>query len=312
MNRHLATKTPLLKSDAGISYRYQQGSNPNLTPIVLLHGLSQQADFWQPVIKSLSGERGILSIDLRGHGESRNMTHDYHISRVSNDCIVLIDELGISDACMVGHSWGASVALHIAAEYPRRTASCVLIDGGAFTPANILAAGAITPEDLRTALTPPPGPFTRSELTAHYLPSGIHHSAKQQDSILAAIDRTYRDAPHGGVVTTIGFDRHMAVLEAFFDYNPDADLARLVVPTWILIARERSTSVGTDLVPHLVDDWGRAKLDVDAKVRGKKNIALQHWYGAVHDVPLYWPDRVATLISHAALMGKINGKGKLT
>lgn len=88
----------------------------------------------------------------------------------------------------------------------------------------------------------------------------------------------------------------MAVLEAFFDYNPDSDLDRLAVPTWVLIAADPDTPAGADLL----DDWGQAKHEVDVKVRGKMNIALQHWYGAVHDVPLYWPDRMAQLISHAA------------
>ncbi len=88
----------------------------------------------------------------------------------------------------------------------------------------------------------------------------------------------------------------MAVLDSFFDYNPDSDLELITVPSWILIACDLNRPTGTDTL----DDWARAKHDVDGKVQGKMNIALQHWYGAVHDVPLYWPDRVADLIAHAA------------
>jgi pimeloyl-ACP methyl ester carboxylesterase len=296
-------------SDSGIAYRYQKGGHQSLPPIVLLHGLSQQADFWSPVIESLGSEFSTLSIDLRGHGESRRMEPDYRISRVSEDCMEVMNELGVGKAILVGHSWGASVALHFAAVNPQLSAGCVLVDGGAFTPANILQSGSITREELRVALTPPPGPFSRAELMANYLPAGIAISTQQRESVMAAVGRTYVDAPGGGSVTTMGFDRHMAVLEAFFDYDPDPDLAALTVPTWILIACDKfaGSRAQTD------DDWTQSKSHVDIKVRQKMNIALQHWYGAVHDVPLYWPNRVAQLISHAASAPVFDGvKARLT
>lgn len=287
-------------SGSGVAFRYQEGLDPHLTPIVLLHGLSQQADFWFPTIEALGSRYSTLSIDLRGHGESRKMTPDYHIPRVSQDCIQLMDELGIDKACVVGHSWGASVALNIAAQYPSRTASSVLIDGGAFTPANIVECGSITREDLNAALTPPIGPFSETELRSHYLPAHMLSSIDQQESVMSAIARTYVGAPQGGFVTTIGFDRHMAVLEAFLDYNPDSDLRALAVPTWILMARDLFIP-STQLTTAALDSWAEARNQVKTKVQGKMNIALQHWYGAVHDVPLYWPIRVAQLISHAVL-----------
>ncbi len=114
---------------------------------------------------------------------------------------------------------------------------------------------------------------------------------------MAAIQRTYVQAPQGGLVTTIGVDRHMAVLEAFLDYNPDSDLRALAVPTWILMARDLFSPSTTSAV----DNWAEARNQVETKIQGKMNIALQHWYGAVHDVPLYWPIRVAQLITHAVL-----------
>jgi pimeloyl-ACP methyl ester carboxylesterase len=220
---------------------------------------------------------------------------DYRIAQVAQDCINLADELGIISACVVGHSWGASVALHIAAKFPLLSRSCVLIDGGAFTPANILESGSITREALIIALTPPLGPFAENELNTHYLSSHLGLSAQQQRSVMSAIKRSYTPAPQGGWVTTIGFERHMAVVEAFLEYNPDSDLTSVEVPTWILMARDAFAPSMT----HSMDSWADARAQVKTKVRGKSNIALQHWYGAVHDVPLYWPIQVSQLISHA-------------
>lgn len=287
---------PVVMSRTGVAYRYRKGEVSGHFPIIFLHGLSQQADFWKPVLESLGNDYGSLSIDLRGHGDSRDLDMDYRITRVSEDVIELMDELGIDRACIVGHSWGASVALHLAAQFPARTTSCVLIDGGAFTPANIINNGHLTRENLIRALTPPTGPFTESELSSHYLPAESLLTLQQQDSVMSAINRTYVRAQDGGRVTTIGFDRHMAVLEAFLDYNPDHDLDVVAVPTWILMARDAFA----DFASYADDGWSEARNQVKAKVEGNMNIALQHWYGAVHDVPLYWPIRVAQLIAHAA------------
>jgi pimeloyl-ACP methyl ester carboxylesterase len=210
-----------------------------------------------------------------------------------------MNELSVSSVCVVGHSWGASVALNIAAQgslHPLRVESCVLIDGGAFAPANIIDGGSVTRSELTAALTPPLGPFTDDELMDHYLPAHSSALTGQEHSIMSAIMRSYVPAPQGGWVTTIGFDRHMAVIEAFLDYSPDADLESLTVPTWILMARDSFTPGEHGST----DAWARARSQVDTKVWGKTNIALQHWYGAVHDVPLYWPHQVSQLISHAA------------
>lgn len=288
-------RVPPVISGSGVAFRYQEGTDSHLTPIVLLHGLSQQADFWFPIIDVLGSRYSTLSIDLRGHGESRKMTPDYRIPQVSEDCLNVMHELGIENACVVGHSWGASVALNIAAQHPIKTTSCILIDGGAFTPANIVASGLSTRDELNVALTPPLGPFTEEELKTHYLPAHTNWSIQEQESVMTAIKRSYVQAPQGGFVTTIGFDRHMAVLDAFLNYNPDSDLKALTVPSWILMARDLEIpSTSTNF-----DKWAETKSQVKTKVQGKMNIALQHWYGAVHDVPLYWPIRVAQLISHA-------------
>ena len=296
MDYSLLDDSPFSVTDTGMAFRYSPARNLDSVPIVLLHGLSQQGDYWLPVIESLGLENAIISIDLNGHGESRRMKSDYRVPSVSRDCMSVLDQLRIDQACIVGHSWGASVALHFAANFADRTHSVVLVDGGAFTPANIVDRGLISRERLRVELTPPEGPFTQSQLRAHYLPEELGLSIEQQDCVMRAINRTYQNAPVTGLVTTIGIQRHMAVLDAFLDYNPDSDLELITVPAWILVACDFYASTGVDIL----DDWARAKYDADGKVQGKMNIALQHWYGAVHDVPLYWPGRVARLIAHAA------------
>ena len=179
-----------------MAFRYAPARNLDSVPIVLLHGLSQQGDYWLPVIESLGLENAIISIDLNGHGESRRMESDYRVPTVSGDCLSVLDQLRIEQACIVGHSWGASVALHFAANFADRTHSAVLVDGGAFTPANILDRGSISRERLRVELTPPEGPFTAITAARTLSTSGTWSlSIEQQDRVMRAIDRTYQSAP---------------------------------------------------------------------------------------------------------------------
>ncbi|MDP4805082.1 MAG: alpha/beta hydrolase, partial [Candidatus Nanopelagicales bacterium] len=95
----------------------QNPNEPNQGAIVLLHGLSQQRHFWGPVIAALAetARPAILAVDQRGHGESDSaLSADYSINRCAEDVVEVIEAIDVSWVCVVGHSWGASVALRTA------------------------------------------------------------------------------------------------------------------------------------------------------------------------------------------------------
>ena len=106
-------------------------------PLVLLHGLTQQQHYWGPVLARLAGRR-VITVDQRGHGEASGSQvtpqSDFSIPRLAQDVIEIFDQAGVPEAVVVGHSWGASVALHTASTFPDRVRAAVLIDGGIFGP----------------------------------------------------------------------------------------------------------------------------------------------------------------------------------
>ena len=53
---------------------------------------------------------------------------------MASDAVGLLDHLGIEKAAVLGHSWGGNVAVSLAARFPERSSSLVMIDGGFFTP----------------------------------------------------------------------------------------------------------------------------------------------------------------------------------
>ena len=59
----------------------------------------------------------------------------------------LLDELGWERAAFVGHSWGASIGLHVAAAAPERLTALALLDTAYDDPANLPGHGPLTYEE---------------------------------------------------------------------------------------------------------------------------------------------------------------------
>jgi pimeloyl-ACP methyl ester carboxylesterase len=99
------------------------------SPVVLLHGLASNLTRWSEFVErtSLTGERDVIRVDLRGHGDSPTRG-PVSLERWRDDLLALLDAEGAAAAILVGHSLGSQVALACAARAPRRVAALVLID----------------------------------------------------------------------------------------------------------------------------------------------------------------------------------------
>jgi len=113
----------------GIQVHYQQvGQGPD---VVLVHGVSGDLSIWYTgVMPRLAGEFRITAYDLRGHGYSEVTPSGYTTAHMAADLVGLLDSLRIERAHLVGHSFGAAVALHCALLHPERVTSLVLADPG--------------------------------------------------------------------------------------------------------------------------------------------------------------------------------------
>ena len=102
-------------------------------PVLLLHGFPDSHRLWRGQVPVLR-ERGYRTIapDLRGFGESdrpEGVEH-YSILNVLEDLRLLLDSLGVDDAHVVGHDWGAVTAWLFASLYPDRARSLVALSVG--------------------------------------------------------------------------------------------------------------------------------------------------------------------------------------
>jgi pimeloyl-ACP methyl ester carboxylesterase len=109
---------------ARIAYR-DSGSG---TPIVLLHGLMAHGGFFDGQA-ALAKNFRIISIDLRGHGESAGGGEAPGVERMAADVAELAEALGLEGAVGVGWSLGATILWHVlAGSAGRRFAGAVVVD----------------------------------------------------------------------------------------------------------------------------------------------------------------------------------------
>lgn len=95
-------------------------------PVVALHGVKGHGGRWRPLAGRLPGFR-FHALDLRGHGSSE-WSPPWSLEQHVADVLVTMDHLSLSRADLVGHSFGAAVAVHLARRAPERVGRLVLLD----------------------------------------------------------------------------------------------------------------------------------------------------------------------------------------
>ncbi len=266
-------------------------------PVLLLHGLSQQRLFWGPVISRLRSAP-VASLDQRGHGESDTPADaDFSIAACAADVIACLDALGWSRAVVAGHSWGGSVALRAAATNPERVSAAALIDGGLWSP-----AGMGPREEVRARLTPPALGLPPEELWSMIRSSELGRA--WSDETEAALAPTFVADDEGRLHSRLGLTRHLAVLDGLLDTDPAGDLAACEAaqtPLWAAICDPRRADDGA------ADPWNSLKSASLRAAAQHSNLIVHRWAGAIHDVPLQWPDLVAGFIDTVVATARVDG-----
>jgi len=97
--------------------------------VVFVHGLGANHAFWYlGIARHLSKRYQVLTYDLRGHGRSSMPRRGYRLMQMAEDLDALNAHLGIERAHLVGHSFGARVALYYAITRQERVATLTVAD----------------------------------------------------------------------------------------------------------------------------------------------------------------------------------------
>jgi pimeloyl-ACP methyl ester carboxylesterase len=120
-----AKKTVALSD--GETLAYELMGNPAGQPVVLIHGYTDSARDWVPLLPYLSRHLRLILVDIRGHGRSSKPECCYTRFDFAYDVKLLLDALGVRRADIVGHSLGSFIAQTYAETWPERTRRVVLI-----------------------------------------------------------------------------------------------------------------------------------------------------------------------------------------
>ncbi|MBR1234090.1 alpha/beta fold hydrolase [Bradyrhizobium sp. AUGA SZCCT0182] len=88
------------------------------TPIVFLHGIMMSGAVFKRQVSALSADYRVVTVDLRGFGQSDKPETGYSGENFVADLKCVIDHLNLTRPIIAGWSMGGAIALAFAATFP--------------------------------------------------------------------------------------------------------------------------------------------------------------------------------------------------
>jgi pimeloyl-ACP methyl ester carboxylesterase len=116
--------------------------------VLLIHGWCCDHRFLKPQADHFASKgHSILSLDLRGHGQSDKPGQPYPIAGFAEDIAWICDQLSVTRCLVIGHSMGGTIAFDLAMRRPDLARAVVMLDSSVLpTEASRSALPAIVAE----------------------------------------------------------------------------------------------------------------------------------------------------------------------
>lgn len=216
-------------------HHVDRGEGP---PIVLLHGNGSMVEDWvtSGVLDGLAEQHRVLAFDRPGYGHSARPRRRVWTPEAQADLVAhALDRISVPDAVVVGHSWGAMVAMALAQRHPARVSQLVLVSGYYFPSVRLdvlLMSGPAVPgigDIVRHTISPPltrlvwpalmrkmfgpkdvPAKFHRFPREMAWRPSQIRASAEETALMIPAafrLSKKYKDLAVPTLIVAADGDR---------------------------------------------------------------------------------------------------------
>jgi pimeloyl-ACP methyl ester carboxylesterase len=113
-----------------IYYEDTGGDGP---AVILAHGFLMDHEMFAPQVAALRGDHRVITWDERGFGLTEYDGAPFTYWDSADDCLALLDHLGIERAVVGGMSQGGFVSLRVALTAPERVRGLILLDTQAGT-----------------------------------------------------------------------------------------------------------------------------------------------------------------------------------
>jgi pimeloyl-ACP methyl ester carboxylesterase len=284
----MAETTREALGDGGVRLCIRDVAGPDAdAPALLLHhGLASSQHIWDLMLPLLRAHHRVITFDARGHGLSAKPSSGYGFDRTADDVRAVARATRAARPLLVGHSWGAMVALEAAVRHPRAFSGVVLVDGGV-TP---MSASFPSWAAAKQALAPPHLTGMPLEefrgLIRTFFAEALEVTPDIED-IVVSVMRVGRD---GRIRPHLSRANHFRILRAIWEQDPLHLHGQLRVPAVAVLAHRG----GADA------EWERAKRRAARRLRTAGAPTRIRWIEGIHDVPLQHPETLARLIRRSA------------
>jgi pimeloyl-ACP methyl ester carboxylesterase len=256
--------------------------------ILLLHGLASSSHIWDLVAPRLAPRFRVVAYDQRGHGLSGKPSSGYGFDRLVADAAAVIGSLGLRRPVVVGHSWGANVALQLAGDRAELVSGDVLVDGGFLSMRDGM--------DWRTAratLAPPQlkgMSLEQFRAGMRTFTRGAVELTPEVEAVFLSLMRVDRD---GNIHPRLSRANHLRILRALWEQDAQGLLRRVRVPTLVLGVRSAPDEADSAGFMEEKERAADVVTAIDEAVRFE-------WIEGIHDIPIQRPDSVAERIERFA------------
>jgi pimeloyl-ACP methyl ester carboxylesterase len=196
--------------------------------------------------------------------------------------------LGLQRPVIVGHSWGANVALELVVRRPRSVRGAVLVDGGF-----VALRDRMDWPTTREALAPPDLAGMRVERLLGFVHRGLGPFVEVTPAVEAIVLSQFSVDRAGRIRPRLSRANHLRILRALWEQDTPQLLRRARRPTLVLAARSPKSA-------------GDRPEFLEARRRGGREIEAIgsplrfEWVDGIHDLPLQRPEALARRIVRAA------------
>jgi esterase len=261
----------------GLQHHFIRWGDPGNDPAVFLHGLMNNARYWEHIAARFAGRHAVYAPDLRGHGESEHAPGGYLVWAFAMDLRGFVEELDFEAFDLIAHSICSRVAMAYARDHSHRLKHLVLADMGP----QMADSGARGIRKSTGESQKAPGFGTEEEALDHFAQL---YPGQSRDFLLRQVGASLTlDEASGNLVFRFDPAIHQATGRAAIVEIPFLweSLEHITCPT-LVVRAEKSKVLSTEIAEEMVRRLPHARL-VEIPASG-------------HQIPLHNPDAFAEAV----------------